>query len=76
MFRRDNGPLSAAMVYPKIGVCWGCLRVAGAPLPETYCILKVAVTVTPRLLSCYYPAGALSGDCATSLSLVLSGTSL
>jgi hypothetical protein len=28
VFRRDNGPLNAAMVYPKIGVCWGSLRVA------------------------------------------------
>jgi hypothetical protein len=36
VFRRDNGPLSAAMVYPKIEVCWGSLRVAGAPVAHVW----------------------------------------
>ena len=30
MFRRNDGPLNAAVVYPKIEVCCGPLRVAGA----------------------------------------------
>ena len=34
MFRRNNGPLNAALDYLKIEVCWGSLRVAGATVPE------------------------------------------
>jgi len=42
VFRRDNGPLSAAMVYPKIEVCWGSLRVAGAPWRRPSSLILIA----------------------------------
>jgi hypothetical protein len=41
VFRRDNGPLNAAMVYPKIGVCWRSLRVAGAYYYPTTSTMEV-----------------------------------
>jgi len=39
-------------------------------------LVRVWTLVAMKGLTNYYPAGALSGDCATSLSLVLPGTSL
>ena len=42
VFRRNNGPLNAAMVYVKIEVCWGSLRVAGARAVGTICVKLAA----------------------------------